>query len=308
MTRAKTAILLLAHGTPETPEDIPAYMRNITGGRPIPETVMEEVKHRYGLIGRSPLTEITLRQGAALEKALGERVYVGMRNWHPFIAETVKRMREDGVTHAIAICLAPQSSRTSVGLYRKAVMDAAGETIKIQFVESWHDQPRLISAFAEKLRAALSALPPDAPVIFTAHSVPSRTVEGGADGAPGDPYEKQARETARLVAKAAGLVDSRCRFAFQSQGMSGGPWMGPTVEETLKAVAASGTKRAVIQPIGFVCDHVEVLYDIDIAFHKVAEELGLQLTRPESLNDSPEFIAALKELAAAALQSQGANA
>lgn len=290
MKPSNTAILLLAHGTPDSPADVRAYMRNITGGRPIPEEVMREVQHRYELIGRSPLTDITLRQAAALGDALRMPVYAGMRNWHPYIADVVKQMLGDGITHAIALCLAPHNSRTSVGLYRQALERAAGDSLQIDFIEDWHEQPLLINAFAERLAEALPD--PGVPVVFTAHSVPCRTICADATGA-GDLYGTQAKETAALVAAEVGLRDDNWFFAFQSQGMTGASWIGPTVEATLEGLAAIGHKRVVIQPIGFVCDHVEVLYDIDIAFRTLAEERGMQLSRPESLNDSRTFIRAL---------------
>lgn len=288
----KKAILLLAHGTPGSAEDVAEYLRRVTGGRPVPEAVVEEVKHRYALIGRSPLTELTLAQGEALAKRLNAPVYVGMRNWHPYIKDTVATMLADGVTQAVVLCLAPQNSRTSTGLYRKAVEEAVAGKMKLESIEAWHDAPRLIEAFAVKLRAALK---PGVPVLFTAHSVPTRTLQTDASGA-GDPYESQARETAALVAAKCGLREKDWHFAFQSQGMSGGPWTGPTVEETLTALAAAGHRAVVIQAIGFVCDHVEVLYDIDIAFKKFANERGMELTRAESLNVSPEFVEALVEI------------
>jgi protoporphyrin/coproporphyrin ferrochelatase len=290
MSANGAAVLLLAHGTPACREEIPEYMRNVTGGRAIPDSVIAEVQHRYGLIGRSPLTDITLRQGELLAEQLGLPVYVGMRNWKPYIAETVKRMREDGVEHMVAICLAPQNSRTSVGLYRSATL-AQASGIATDFVESWHDHPLLIEAFAEKLHGALHAAGRDAAVVFTAHSVPCHTI------AAGDPYEKQTRETAALVARKLALPDSQWAFAFQSQGMSGGPWLGPTVEETLRSLKDAGRTQVIVDPVGFVCDHVEVLYDIDIAFRELGRQLGLEISRPESLNDSPKLIAALAELA-----------
>jgi protoporphyrin/coproporphyrin ferrochelatase len=285
----KTAVLLLAHGTPDNVSEVPEYIRNVTGGRPIPDSVIEEVAHRYGLIGHSPLTEITIRQAQKLSEALSTPVYVGMRNWKPYIRETVKRMTADGITRVVTICLAPQNSRTSVGLYRSAAFkEAAG--MAIDFVESWHDHPRLIEAFAERLEAALEKVGRGTTVVFTAHSVPSRTI------ADGDPYEQQAKETAALVAREINLPDSQWVFAFQSQGMSGGPWIGPTVEETLRCLRNEGHSRALIQPIGFVCDHVEVLYDIDIGFRDYGSQIGIETSRTESLNDSPTFIAALAEL------------
>jgi protoporphyrin/coproporphyrin ferrochelatase len=287
-------ILLLAHGTADSVEDIPEFLRNVTGGRPVPPQVMEEVKHRYSLIGHSPMNEITARQGELLARELGIPVYVGMRNWNPLIADVVKKMESDGVRSAIAICLAPQNSRTSVGLYRKAVEGENGAPFALDFVQEWHDHPLLIQAFVEKLQTgwvracgeANSALP----IVFTAHSVPERTI------AEGDPYEAQTRETAALVAKSAGLQKENWSFAFQSQGMSGGVWLGPTVEETITALKARGHKGLFVQPIGFLCDHVEVLYDIDIGFQEFAEKQGMRLWRAESLNDSPTLIAALADI------------
>ncbi len=282
-----TAVLLLAHGTPETVDQVPEYLRNITGGRELPEAVVQEVQHRYALIGHSPLTEITLRQGKLLSECLQMPVYVGMRNWHPFIASVMKRMRSEGVQRVIAICLAPQNSRTSVGLYRNAVNSWA-EGIQVEFVESWHDEPLLIAAFAERLSATLSQR--QAQVLFTAHSVPCRTI------AAGDSYGQEARETARLVAEKVGMRDSEWLFAFQSQGMSGGPWIGPTVEDTLQHMSDEGHRRVIIQPIGFLCDHVEILYDIDIAFREHASRLNMDVVRPESLNSSQMLTSALASL------------
>jgi ferrochelatase len=185
------------------------------------------------------------------------------------------------------ICLAPQNSRTSVGLYRKSLEQKPDPDLTFDFVESWHDQAQLIAAFAERLRATKEK---DIPVIFTAHSVPERTVREG------DPYESQARQTADLVAAAAGLQADEWKFAFQSQGMSGGPWLGPTVENTILDLKRAGHKAVFIQPIGFLCDHVEILYDIDIAFKRFAEQNGIELTRAESLNDSALLITALEQI------------
>jgi len=290
-----TAILLLAHGTADTLDDIPEFLLNVTGGRPVPPEVVAEVKHRYSLIGHSPMNEITARQGELLANTLGLPVYVGMRNWKPLIPNVVKTMASDGVTHAVAICLAPQNSRTSVGLYRKAVQLESGTPFVLDFVESWHDHPGLIDAFAENLTkdwtAACHKAGSRIPVLFTAHSVPQRTI------AEGDPYERQTRETAALVAKRASLATEDWQFAFQSQGMSGGAWLGPTVEETLLSLKEKGRNEVFLQPIGFLCDHVEVLYDIDIGFQQFARGHGMRLWRAESLNESPKLIAALADVA-----------
>ena len=296
-----TAVLLLAHGSPDSPEQVPEFLLKVTGGRPLPLEAVEEVKRRYETIGTSPLTAITFRQGELLAAALGMPVYVGMRNWHPFVADTLRRMTSDGVRCAVVICLAPQNSRTSVGLYRASLRAAENPLMTFDFVDSWHDHKRLIEAFAQRLQAGLEISRHEAgqnlPVIFTAHSVPQRTILDG------DPYEDQARETASLVAKTAGLQENGWRFAFQSQGMSGGAWLGPTVEATISDLKREGQAAVFVQPIGFLCDHVEILYDIDIGFKRFAEREGMRLWRAESLNESPFLISALAEVAGSRLHS-----
>ena len=282
-------------------DDVPEFLSQITRGRPVPPEVIEEVKHRYGLIGRSPLTDLTLQQGRLLAEELKLPVYVGMRNWKPLIAETVRTMKADGAESAVVICLAPQNSRTSVGLYRTALNGESGVPFAVDFVESWHDHPLLIKAFAEKLcigwEKACREMSARLPVIFTAHSVPQRTI------ADGDPYEMQTKETAMLVAREASLLSDDWRFAFQSQGMSGGAWLGPTVENTILELKEQGHRGVFVQPIGFLCDHVEVLYDIDIAFKEFAEKEGMRLWRAESLNDSPLLTAALADVVRSRMKS-----
>jgi protoporphyrin/coproporphyrin ferrochelatase len=290
----KTAVLLLAHGSPDSVDQVPEFLLRVTGGRPLPPAVVEEVKHRYGLIGRSPLTELTLKQAEQLAGELGLPVYIGMRNWKPFIADAVSVMTLDSIEHAVAICLAPQNSRTSVGLYRSDLASNRAP-FTIDFVDSWHDHPLLIRAFAEKLRAGWNRACREmgaqkVPIIFTAHSVPERTI------AEGDPYESQAKETASLVACEAALTNEDWTFAFQSQGMSGGAWLGPRVEDTMLELKEKGHRGVFLQPIGFLCDHVEVLYDIDIGFKQFAEQHGMRLWRAESLNDSPRLATALADV------------
>jgi ferrochelatase len=320
----KQAVLLLAHGTPETVEQIPEYLRNVVSGRAIPQHVVEEIQHRYALIGHSPLTELTCEQGRLVEAdlaagGLDARVYVGMRNWRPYIPDVVKRMRADGVEEAAVICMAPQNSRTSVGLYRRAVEAEAGG-LRIDFTEGWADHPLLADAFAERLRAMLANLTQETggpvPVLFTAHSVPLRTIQPPAEGAQGprlwpgqgaDPYADDARRTAELVAARVPEI-AKWWFAFQSQGASGGEWIGPTVEATLDEMAAEGVKAVVLQPIGFLCDHVEILYDVDIAFRAYAAQRGVRLERPESLNGSPSLAKAVADLARRGLERIGGSA
>jgi ferrochelatase len=309
----KQAVLLLAHGTPETVEQVPEYLRNVVSGRPLPQSVVEEIQHRYALIGRSPLTEITMEQARLVEAELAAggqpvSVYVGMRNWRPYIPDVVRQMRADGVEEAAVICMAPHNSRTSVGLYRRAVeAEAAG--MRIDFTPGWAQHPLLVEAFAERLRPALSKLSVEVgapvPVLFTAHSVPARTVEPPTDadtqprlwpGSGADPYAEEARRTAALVAALVPEIP-RWWFAFQSQGASGGPWIGPSVESTLDAVAAEGVKALILQPIGFLCDHVEILYDVDHLFREYAARIGVRLERPESLNESVTLARGVAELA-----------
>jgi protoporphyrin/coproporphyrin ferrochelatase len=300
---AKTAVLLLAHGSPENPDQTPEFLGYVTGGRPMPPAVVEEIRHRYSLIGFSPLACWTLLQGDQLSQLLKMPVFVGMRNWKPFIGDAVKAIESQKCERVTAICLAPQNSRTSVGLYRSAVTSDGNLPFEMDFVEEWHDQPLLIKAFAEKLRLGWEKAGAEngakLPVIFTAHSVPERTITAG------DPYEKQSKETAELVARAAGLSSDDWTFAFQSQGMSGGAWIGPTVEETIRSLKAKGHRGVFVHPIGFLCDHVEVLYDIDIFFKQFAESEGMRLWRAESLNGSRTLTAALAEVVNSRARARG---
>jgi protoporphyrin/coproporphyrin ferrochelatase len=316
-TVERTAILLLAHGTPDALDEIPEYLRNVTSGRALPQSAIDEITHRYSLIGKSPLTDITLAQARLLERHIGLPVYVGMRNWKPYIASAVRQMRENDIAAIAAICLAPQNSRTSVGLYRRAVLAEAGHDLAVDFTDAWADHPLLIEAFADRLRTKYRALTTDlgraVPVLFTAHSVPCRTIHSAspatdpqttaAQGSP-DPYAIEAKRTATLVAAqlaSEGLRDTDWFFAFQSQGISGGPWIGPTVEDTLTALRQAGHAAVIIHPIGFLCDHVEILYDIDIGFRNFGQRIGLRVERPESLNESHALTRALADLAQNAL-------
>jgi protoporphyrin/coproporphyrin ferrochelatase len=283
----KQGVLLLAHGAPERVEDVESYLSFVRGGRPGSPQIVEEVRHRYRAIGgASPLLRWTRAQAEALERSLGIPVFFGMRNWHPFIREAMEQVR--GVERLAAICIAPQFSELSVGLYIKRTEEAkseAGVSAEIRWARSFHDEPLLIEAFAERLRVVART----GRVLFTAHSLPEKAL------ANGDPYDRETRATAALVAAGAGLAE--WDFAYQSQGMTSDRWLGPTVESVLDRYAASGIREVVLDPIGFVSDHVEILYDIDIAFREYAAGRGITLGRPESLNDSPAFTAALAEVA-----------
>jgi ferrochelatase len=337
----RTAILLLAHGTLDKLSEMSEYLQKVTGGRPMPQEVVAELQHRYAQIGLTetkpglgedrlpigpPLTHWTLLQARMLGELLGQPVYVGMRNWHPYIADVVAQMRADGVKHARVLCLAPQNSRTSTGLYRRALMAAVGESFTVDFIAGWADEPLLAQAFAERMwpawaeacavTSAATGKSVRVPILFTAHAVPCRTIMSSVPtpepkpGAPvpadgiqhygiaqkPDPYPVECKQTAAAIAAAlrpVGLTDDDWFFAFQSQGIAGAPWIGPTVPDTLKALADAGHKAVVLQPVGFLCDHVEILYDIDIDFKQQAAALGMQLSRAESLNASPTLIRAI---------------
>jgi ferrochelatase len=291
-------VLLLAHGAPDNLGDIPEFLLNVRGGRKLPDAAVQEIIRRYSLIGGSPLLKLTNRQAEALGRELGLPVYVGMRNWKPFIADALRRAVGDGTGSLVALCLAPHNSRTSIGLYRKYLEEArekVAPAVAVEFVENWHDHPLLIAAFRKKLAQGIARARAEAgrevPVVFTAHSVPEKTI------AAGDPYGQQVLETAALVAAAVGQQELPAyRVAFQSQGMTAEPWIGPTVESQINELAAAGHRHVLLCPIGFVSDHVEILFDIDIMFRDYAKARGVIVLRTESLNDSPLFIRALASI------------
>lgn len=292
----REAVLLLAHGAPERVEDVAEYLTYVRGGRPMPAHVVAEVEQRYRQIGgASPLLVRTREQAQALEALLGIPVYFGMRNWRPFISETMERMKDDGIQRIVALCLAPQYSRLSVGFYFRRTQEAKealSYTAEIVWTKTFYSHPLLVEAFHERLAGQL----PAGQVLFTAHSLPEKILETG------DVYDKEARATAALVAARAGIEG--WDFAYQSQGMTAEPWLGPTVESKLDEYAARGIRDVVLHPIGFVADHVEVLYDVDILFRGYAAERGMKLRRPEPLNSSPAFIQALAEVAGERLRTR----
>jgi ferrochelatase len=285
----KQGVLLLAHGAPERLEDVESYLTFVRGGRPASPKIVEEVRSRYQAIGgSSPLLAWTRAQAQALERLLGIPVFFGMRNWNPFIRETMDRVREADLDRIAAIAMAPQYSELSVGLYIRRTEEAqreAGVVADIRWARSFHDDPLLIEAFAEKLEPLAAGRK----VLLTAHSLPEKALAGG------DPYDRETRATAAAVAARLGLTD--WEFAYQSQGLTDDRWLGPTVESCLDRYAAAGIREVVVYPIGFVCDHVETLYDVDVVFRNYAAERGISLFRPEALNGSGKFTAALAEVA-----------
>jgi ferrochelatase len=298
-------ILLMAYGGPDSLDDIEPYLLDIRGGRPTSQELIEEIKERYALIGgRSPLLDITRQQAEALETFLNRsgaghfRTYVGMRHWQPRIQQAVAQMAEEGIEQAVALVMAPHYSRMSTGAYFERLDEATrnlGVNLTFARIESWHNHPGLIAALAEKAGHALARFEADGSdalpkVIFTAHSLPARILDWG------DPYDAQLRETAALLAGRLGLPGERWRFCYQSAGRSPEPWLGPQIGDVILELAQAGEKRLLVVPVGFVCDHVEVLYDIDIEGRQLAEAHGVRLERSESLNASPTFIAALADI------------
>jgi ferrochelatase len=284
-----TGVLLMAHGTPSSLDEMPEYLTRVRGGRPPSPELVAKMRHNYEAIGgRSPLTDITLQQGAALQARLGPAVpvAVGMRNWTPFLSEAVEQLARSKVSRIIAIPLAPQFSTLSTMKYFDAAEAALPSGISLTRIGSFHDDTLLIEAFAERVREA--APDPDEEVIFTAHSVPVRVVNEG------DRYVDEVTETARLVADRVGLRDYL--VAYQSAGRTPEPWIGPDLGAVLRERAARGTRHVLVVPVGFVCDHTEILYDIDIQAAEMAAAAGATLRRTASLNDSPPFISLLESL------------
>jgi protoporphyrin/coproporphyrin ferrochelatase len=275
-----TAVILMAYGSPEHPEDIRAYLEDIREGRPFSERAVEELTERYRRIGgRSPLDEQTERQRAALERELELPVHVGMKHWRPRIADAVERAIAGGADRLVAVVLAPHYSALSIAGYRERLEAALGGRAELVFVESWHDVEPFIAVLADRVRGT------DAHVVFTAHSLPERIL------AMGDPYKDQLLETSRLVAERAGI--GRWTFAFQSESPTGEPWLGPDILDELTRLQADGVEQVLVCPVGFVSDHLEILWDLDVEARERAAELGLELDRIESLNDDPAFIDAL---------------
>ena len=289
------AVVLMAYGSPSSAEDVRAYLEDVRGGRPVSDEAVAELAERYRRIGgRSPLDEVTEAQRAALERELGVPVFVGMKHWRPRIAEAVEAALARGASRVIGLVLAPHYSRLSVGEYRERLEDALAGRAELVLFESWHDEPAFVEVLAERVRDA------DAWVVFTAHSLPERIL------AEGDPYREQLLETSRLVAEQAGL--ERWSLAFQSASATGEPWLGPDVLDELERLADEGVDKVLVAPVGFVSDHLEILWDLDIEAREKADELGLELARIESLNNDPGLIRALAEVVGRARKERTAVA
>jgi ferrochelatase len=301
LDRSRQAVLLMAYGSIESLDQVPAYYTHIRGGRAPSSEMLEELTERYRAIGgTSPLSGHTKRQRAAVEAELARRglavpVYAAMKHIEPFIPDEVQRLAGEGVTHIVALALAPHFSTMSACAYCHAVAEGRDRSVgrgamqTFEIVRDWHDASAFIQALASATREAIGASVGAPHVVFTAHSLPRRILEVG------DPYPELLRDSARLVAAQLGIPDSGWSFAFQSAGRTADPWLGPDLTDHLREVAAR-TSDVVVCPVGFVADHLEVLYDIDIEAQATARELGLRLVRARSMNDDPTFIAAIADV------------
>ena len=300
----KKAVLMLAYGTAGSVERMRCYLSDIRGGRPMSDEFVNEFKHRYELIGGSPLTELTYDQAKKTGEELQSRgldwpVYLGMRHWSPWIKDAIGQMYLHGVEEAVGIVMAPHYSKMSIGKYWGKIEEAQemhGSNIKFTFVNSWYQQPKFLQALEEHIRAGLEKFPADVrdkvKLVFSAHSLPERLIKMG------DPYDEQLKDNARIVAERLGDVD--WMFSYQSAAETGEPWLGPQIEDVVVDLAGQGYKHMLVAPIGFVCDHVEILFDIDIEATQIAAEHGIQLERIESMNSTPLFIGAVADAIAEA--------
>lgn len=295
----KKAVLIMAYGTPANVERMRCYLSDIRGGRPMSDEFVQEFQHRYELIGGSPLNRLTFEQAKKTSELLQQRgydwpVYVGMRHWSPWIKDAVGQMYLHGIEECVAIVMAPHYSSMSIGRYQAKIDEAQhmhGTNIKFSFVNSWYEQPKFLQALENHVQAGYEKFAPEArdkvKLIFSAHSLPARLLKMG------DPYDEQLQTNAKIMAERLGAVD--WMFSYQSAGHTGEPWLGPQIEEVVVDLAQQGYKYALAAPIGFVCDHVEILYDIDIEARQLAHEHGLQLERIESMNTDPLFIEAIAD-------------
>jgi ferrochelatase len=299
-TPATHHLLIMAYGGPDKMEDVRPYLLDVRHHRPTSEEIFREIEDRYELIGgRSPILELTQAQADGIERALNEqaadgerwKVWMGMRHWHPYIAQTLGEMKDAGVDRAVTMVMAPHYSAMSIGAYNKAVQ-AADTGIEVATIDRWNLLPEYLDALEERVNDALQKFPEDVrssvPIIFTAHSLPERIRENN------DPYESDLKATYEVMA--ARFPNNPAHWSYQSAAMTKDPWLGPDASETISAIHADGGKHVLICPVGFVCDHVEILFDIDVEFQQQAKELGMQLERIQMVNDHPTMMAGLAGL------------
>ena len=293
-------LLIMAYGGPDKLADVRPYLLDVRNFRPTSEEIFQEITERYEQIGgRSPILELTEAEARGLETALnaqaasGERwrVWVGMRHWHPYIKDTLQEMHEAGATRAVGLVMAPHYSRMSIGAYFNKAAEAE-IPVELAGIDSWHLNPGYLDALVAHIEAALEKFPADVrnrvPVIFSAHSLPERILEWN------DPYPVQLQETVQALA--ARLPDMSWEWAYQSAAMTPDPWLGPDASEVITRLHQEGHRHVLMCPIGFICEHVEILFDIDVEFQHLAQELGMQLERIEMLNDNERMLAGLAEV------------
>jgi len=286
----KSAVVLMAYGSPERLSDVPAYYADIRGGRPVAPEQLADLVERYRRLGiddSSPLNAITEQTRTALEAELGLPVFTGMKHWTPRIADAADRAVSEGAGQIVGLVLAPHYSALSIAGYRELLERAVGGRAELRFVESWHDEPGFVELLADRVRGA------DAHVVFTAHSLPARIL------AVGDPYRDQLLETSRLVADAAGL--EVWSFSFQSESPTGEPWLGPDILDHLESLRRQGIERVLVCPVGFVSDHLEIRWDLDVEAQEKAAALGMRLDRIEMPNAEPAFVRTLAGIVERAL-------
>jgi ferrochelatase len=290
-------LLVMAYGGPDNIDEVEPYLLDVRGYRPTAPEIIHEVRQRYREIGgRSPILEQTRAQADALESALnvsGEnfKAFVGMRHWHPYIKDALSEMQAQGIQKAVGLVMAPHYSKMSIGAYYKKI-EEAGAPIEFLRLEDWHLESGYLDALADRVRAALQRFPADVraevPIVFTAHSLPQKILEWN------DPYPVQLRETVEAVMRRLG--NHPHQFAFQSAAISTEPWLGPDAGEIIKRLASEGNENILLCPIGFVCEHVEILYDVDIVYQRLAKSLNIHLERIEMLNAAPAMIDGLAQL------------
>jgi ferrochelatase len=302
MTIEQIAVLVMAYGGPGNIAEVEPYLMDVRGGRPTQPQLVEEIRARYARIGgRSPILELTRAQAAGIARALGERfeIFVGMRHWRPFIPDVVTEIAGAGFRRVVGVAMAPHYSNMSVGAYEKKLLQAADGRLDVALVRSWWQQPQFLDATAQRIAEALQRFPDPSQVqvIFTAHSLPEKIL------ASADPYPNELKASAEAVARRAQL--GHWRMAYQSAGATPEPWLGPDAEEVITELAKSGHTSVLLVPIGFVCDHVEILYDIDVEYQALAKRFGIQLERTASLNDDPGLVAAVAEVVRTTVAQRG---